>query len=98
MDEYTAFLDALRGMSGGNTDEDVRTTDLEFNAEQFRFAMLMEDDGERLLKLLQDGEWKVVLRMGLCTTSETPGGLLIQIPRWNNFISHLRIVSGVLGV
>lgn len=87
------FFDILRRESGGKTDEDVRTTDLEFNEMQFRFAMLMEEDGERLIRLLQDGEWAVVIRMGLCTISED--GQTIGIPRWNNFLSHLRIVANV---
>ena len=51
------FFDILRKESGGNTDEDVRTTDLEFNEMQFRFAMLMEEDGERLIDLLVHGEY-----------------------------------------
>lgn len=45
------FFDFLRAKSGGNVQEDVRTTDLEFTPEQFRFVMLMEEDGERLLHL-----------------------------------------------
>lgn len=88
------FFEALRQASGGKTDEDARTTDLEFsNPTQFAFAMLTEDDGERLIRLLREGEWKVVARMGLCTISED--GKTIRVPRWNNFISHLRIVSKV---
>lgn len=39
-------------------------------------------------------EWKVAMRMGLCTFSED-GARRIKIPRWNNFLSHLRIVANV---
>jgi hypothetical protein len=89
------FFDLLREQSGGDVQEDCRTTDLELTPQQFQFAMLMEEDGERLLHLLfQEEEWKVVARMGLCTFSED-GGKRIRIPRWNNFLSHLRIVADV---
>lgn len=89
------FFDNIRKAAGGQTNEDVRTTNLEFNSDQFNFAMLMEEDGESLLNLLHDGEWAVVVRMGLCTIYERDGVRLIHIPRWNNFISHLRIVASV---
>lgn len=87
------FFDLLRKQSGGNVQEDCRTTDLEFNEGGFIFAMLMEDDGERLLELLAHGEWEVVARMGLCTFQDD--GRKVLIPRWNNFLSHLRIVADV---
>lgn len=89
--EKSKFMDMLRG----NIQEDVRTTDLEFTPEQFQFVMLMEEDGERLLHLLiVEQEWKVVIGMGLCTFSEDEGRR-IKIPRWNNFLQHLRIVASV---
>ena len=90
------FYDGLRRLSGVNTEEDKHSTDLDMGEDQFVFRMGMEDDGDQLLRLLREGEWSVVIRMGLCSVyKDEKENIRLRVPRWNNFIGHLRIVAGV---
>lgn len=84
------FYDAIRKAAGGRTDEESDTVDLHLSREEFMAKMLEEKDGQRLLDLLEDGEWRVVERMGLCQSVEKEGYYWFDVPRWNNLVSYLR--------
>jgi len=93
-DQIKAFAEGLRKMIGG-TDETPETTELHLTREEFMERMLREPDGQRLLDLMEDGEWKVCERLGLTNAYYHEGVPYIDVPRWNNLVSHLKIVSSV---
>lgn len=93
-DQIKDFAEGLRKMIGG-TDETSETTELHLTREEFMERMLREPDGQRLLDLMEDGEWKVCERLGLTNAYYHEGVPYIDVPRWNNLVSHLKIVNSV---
>lgn len=93
-DEIKELAEILRGQIGG-TDETSETTGLHLTRDEFVARMLEEKDGQALLDLMEGGEWKVCERLGLTNAYLGEGGAYIDVPRWNNLVSHLRIVNSV---
>jgi len=93
-DQIKDLAEGLRKMIGG-TDETPETTELHLTREEFMERMLREPDGQRLLDLMEDGEWKVCERLGLTNAYYHEGVPYIDVPRWNNLVSHLKIVNSV---
>lgn len=93
MDELTRFAELIRGKTNEDLAETADTTNLVLSREQFMEKMHGEPDGQDLLDLLEDGEWRVVERLGLCTGNLEPAGPTFRIPRWKNLVAHLRIVN-----
>lgn len=93
-DQIKDLAEHLRKMIGG-TDETPETTELHLTREEFMERMLREPDGQRLLDLMEDGEWKVCERLGLTNAYYHEGVPYIDVPRWNNLVSHLKIVNSV---
>ena len=93
-DEIKNFAEHLRKQIGG-TDETPDTTGLHLTRDEFVVKMLEERDGQRLLDLMESGEWRVCERLGLTNAYLGDGGAYIDVPRWNNLVSHLRIVASV---
>jgi hypothetical protein len=82
-------------MCGENTDETPETSDLHLTREEFMEKMLTEENGSELLDLLEIGEWRACERMGLSKAYINEGVAYIDVPRWNNLVSHLKIVNSV---
>lgn len=93
-DEIKELAEILRGQIGG-TDETPETKDLHLARDEFMKKMLEEKDGQALLDLMEGGEWKVCERLGLTNAYYDGGTAYIDVPRWNNLVSHLRIVNSV---
>ena len=95
MDELNRFVEGLRRQIGG-TDETPETTNLHLTRQEFMARMLLERDGQALLDLMEDGEWRVCERLGLSNAYYGADGTpYIDVPRWNNLVSHLRICHSV---
>jgi hypothetical protein len=94
MSDIRSFAEALRGRIE-NTGETPETSDLHLTRQEFMSRMLLEKDGQALLDLMEDGEWKVCERLGLTNAYLSEGGAYIDVPRWNNLLAHLRIVHSV---
>jgi hypothetical protein len=88
------FAEALRGRID-NVGETPETTDLHLTRREFMDRMLLEGDGQILLDLMEDGEWRVCERLGLTNAYLSDGTAYIDVPRWNNLLAHLRIVQSV---
>jgi hypothetical protein len=93
-DEIKNFAEILRKQIGG-TDETAETVDLHLTREEFMARMLLEADGQSLLDIMEDGEWRVCERLGLTNAYFSEGTAYIDVPRWNNLVSHLRIFRSV---
>lgn len=98
-DQIKNFAEHLRKMIGG-TDETSETTDLHLTRKEFMERMLLErmlleGDGQALLDLMENGEWKVCERLGLTNAYVHEGVAYIDVPRWNNLVTHLRVVNSV---
>lgn len=93
-DEIKDFAESLRGRIE-NVGETPDTTGLHLTKKQFMERMLQEKDGQPLLDLMEDGEWRVCERLGLTNAYHDGGNAYIDVPRWNNLIAHLRIVHSV---
>lgn len=93
-DEIKNLAEHLRKQIGG-TDETPDTTNLHLTREEFMERMLRERDGQALLDLMEDGEWRVCERLGLTEAYMEGSTAIIDVPRWNNLLSHLRIVASV---
>lgn len=93
-DEIKNFAEHLRKMIGG-TDETPETTDLHLTRSDFMEKMLLEVDGQSLLDLMEAGEWRVCERLGLTNAYDQDGVAYIDVPRWNNLVTHLRVVNSV---
>jgi hypothetical protein len=93
-DEIKNLVESLRKQIGG-TDETAETVDLHLTREEFMARMLLEADGQALLDLMEDGEWRVCERLGLTNAYLAEGNSFIDVPRWNNLLTHLRIVRSV---
>lgn len=91
------FAEALRQecVDKGALVEDANSTNLSLNKQEFMEKMLKEKDGEALLLLLEDGEWKVAERLGLINGRLENGQPRFDVPRWNNLVQHLKIVHSV---
>lgn len=94
MDDLNRFAESLRKQIGG-TDETQETTNLHLTREEFVARMIREKDGQALLDLMEMGEWKVCERLGLTNAYIDNGTAYIDVPRWNNLVTHLRIVHSV---
>jgi hypothetical protein len=92
-DHIREFAESLRGQIE-NTEETSSTTDLHLTRQEFMDRMLLEKDGQALLDLMEDGEWRVCERLGL-TRAYYDGVAYIDVPRWNNLLAHLKIVHSV---
>jgi len=93
-DEIRNFAEALRGRIE-NVEETPETTNLHLTRQGFMDRMLLEGDGQALLDLMEDGEWRVCERLGLTNAYYSEGTAYIDVPRWNNLLAHLRIVNSV---
>ena len=91
-DNMKSFADNLRQQIGG-TDETAETMNLHLTRPEFMEKMLREEDGKSLLDLLEDGEWMICERLGLTNAYRSEGVAYIDVPRWNNLVTHLRIVN-----
>jgi len=93
-DEIRNFAESIRGQIE-NVGETPETTGLHLTRKEFMEKMLLERDGQDLLDLMEDGEWKVCERLGLTNAYYDGGTAYIDVPRWNNLLGHLRIVQSV---
>lgn len=93
-DEIKDLAEHLRKQIGG-TEESPETTDLHLTRDEFMRRMLLERDGQALLDLMESGEWRVCERLGLTNAYLEGSTAYIDVPRWNNLVSHLRIVNSV---
>jgi hypothetical protein len=89
------ILDKVRSRCGQNTDETAETTNLHLSRDEFMQKMLQEENGEQLLDLLESGEWRICERHGLSNAYISDGVAYIDVPRWNNLVSHLKIVNEI---
>lgn len=94
MSELNRFTDGLRAAIA-NTDESAETTNLHLSRDEFIARMLREKNGQALLDLMEDGEWRVCERMGLTNAYYKEGVAYIDVPRWNNLVAHLGICHSV---
>lgn len=94
MEDLNRFAEVLRGRIGG-TEETPETTNLHLTREEFIARMIGEEDGQAYLDLMEAGEWKVCERLGLTNAYIKEGVVYIDVPRWNNLVTHLRIVHSV---
>lgn len=94
MDDLNRFAEYLRKQIGG-TDEGPETTNLHLTRDEFMARMLGEENGQALLDLMEMGEWRVCERLGLTNAYYDNGTAYIDVPRWNNLVTHLRIVHSV---
>lgn len=93
-DKIKEFAELLRGQIGG-TDESPETSNLHLTRDEFMAKMRQERDGQALLDLMEMGEWKICERLGLTNAYLEGSVAYIDVPRWNNLVSHLRIVNSV---
>ena len=93
-DEIRNFAESLRGRIE-SVAETSETVDLHLTRQEFMGRMLLEGDGQALLDLMEDGEWRVCERLGLTNAYYDGGTAYIDVPRWNNLLAHLRIVLSV---
>lgn len=75
--------------------ETEATVDLHLTKAEFAERMKQEPNGWALLCLLEDGEWRVCERMGLCNGYIQDGVVYIDVPAWKNLVAHLQLVNGV---
>lgn len=75
--------------------ETPETINLVLSKEVFVTRMLQLGDGQSLLDLLEDGEWRVAERLKLIKGERIDGQVKFTIPRWNHLITHLRMVNNV---
>ena len=94
MNDIDKLAEGLRSQIT-DTSESPETTNLHLTREGFIALMLHERDGRALLDLMEKGEWRVCERMGLTNAYNMDGVSYIDVPRWNNLVAHLRIVSGI---
>lgn len=95
MSELERFTEGLRSAIA-NTNESAETTNLHLPRDEFMARMLREKDGQALLDLMEDGEWRVCERMGLTNAYYGPDGVpYIDVPRWKNLVAHLSICHSV---
>jgi hypothetical protein len=78
-----------------DTGETPETTELHLTREEFMIRMLLEPNGQAMLDLMEDGEWKVCERMGLTNAYYKEGVAYIDVPRWKNLVAHLKICNQV---
>lgn len=90
------LIDQLRQFgSEKKIEETEETTDLHLTRDEFMQKMLKEQNGQELLDLLEDGEWRICERMGLSKAYFENNIPYIDVPRWNNLVAHLRLVNSV---
>ena len=94
MNDINRLAEGLRQQIGV-PEETPETTNLHLTRQQFMDRMNLEKDGQALLDLMEDGEWKVCERLGLTKAYYEASVAHIDVPRWNNLLSHLRIVNSV---
>lgn len=94
MSDIDRFTEGLRSQLE-DTGETPETTNLHLTRNEFMDRMLLEGDGQSLLDLMEDGEWKVCERMGLTNAYYDGGVPYIDVPRWKNLVAHLRICHQV---
>ena len=94
-DKRPKMLDSIRQACGEDVKEDGSTTDLHLEREDFMQKMFAEENGQQLLDLLEEGEWRVCERMGLSKAYVEDGTAYIDVPRWNNLVAHLKIVNSI---
>jgi len=87
------LLTDLRSQILGPTVEDLSGRHLTKAA--FAAKMLAETDGQALLDLLEDGEWRICERMGLSDGYIKDGQMFIDVPNWGQLVGHLKIVQSV---
>lgn len=80
---------------GSPLEETDETTNLHLTRDEFAARMRQMPDGDSLLNLLEDGEWRVCERMGLCHGYYVNNVPYIDVPGWVNLVAHLRIVHSV---
>lgn len=85
-------FDKLREAAIGHaiTDESPLT----LTTEEFITKVMKEVHGSELLDLLESGEWRVAERLGLIHGYKRNNEVYFDIPRWNHFLTHLRLVNG----
>lgn len=71
--------------------ETPETSNLELSLDELRDRILAEEDGESLLHLFNKGEVNICKRLGLIEINDQE----VKIPKWNEFISHLKIVDSI---
>ena len=87
------LLTDLRSQILGPTVEDLSGRHLTKAA--FAAKMRAETDGQALLDLLEDGEWRICERMGLSDGYIKGGQMFIDVPSWGQLVGHLKIVQSV---
>lgn len=91
---FAKIADSLRN-DLGQSEEPTDSTDLHLTRDEFMQRMHREKDGQQLLDLMEDGEYIVCERLGLCDGYYEGDVAYIDVPRWNNLVQHLRIVNSV---
>lgn len=94
MDDIRRLAESLRSQIE-DTAETPETKDLHLTRDEFMARMLLEEDGQALLDLMEDGEWRICERLGLTNAYHKEGTPYIDVPRWNNLVAHLKICQSV---
>ena len=58
---------------------------------EFINKLMLEKNGENLVKLFNNGEWRIADRLGLVKINRT----LVTGPSWSALVNHLKIVESV---
>lgn len=70
-------------------------TNLLLSEELLAAKLMQEKDGVSLYNLWKKGESRVCERFCLHQLVKGPSGEYYEIPSWNHFVAHLRIVDSV---
>lgn len=90
------ILKQLRDAAVGKSIEETNESSiLHLTRNEFQDKMLQEESGQALLDLLEAGEWRICERMGLCDAYIDNETAYIDVPGWNNLVTHLQIVNSV---
>jgi hypothetical protein len=85
--------DELRGLAEPGIVSRHDQTNLHLTRPEFMEKMKIEQHGQGLLDLLEDGEHRIAERMGLINGYYGDGGVIyFDIPSWNSLVAHLTAV------
>jgi len=87
------LLASLRAQILGPEAEDLSGRHLTKDA--FAKKMRAEPEGQALLDLVEDGEWRICERMGLSDGYIKDNQMFIDVPNWGQLVGHLKIVQSV---
>ena len=77
---------------GGTIAESEESSLLHLTRDEFMTKMLKEENGQELLNIMEIGEHRICERLGLCNGYRKDKIIYIDVPGWNNLVSHLQCV------